>query len=101
MLSKDMVGKDDLKQAHIIVSGMVQGVSFRYHTAQKAKELCLPGWVKNTADGNVEITIEGKEIMLKEFIDWCRRGPPFSRVEKVVVEWKEPTQMFSSFNILS
>ena len=101
MLSKDMVEKDDLRQAHIVVSGMVQGVSFRHHTAQKAKELCIVGWVKNTTCGNVEITVEGKATVLKEFIDWCHAGSPFSRVEKVAVEWKEPTQMFSSFDVLS
>ena len=39
----------DLQRAHVLVSGQVQGVFFRDSTRQKAEELGLAGWVKNTA----------------------------------------------------
>lgn len=46
-------------QAHIFYSGMVQGVGFRYTVEQFASALNLTGWVKNLADGRVELVAEG------------------------------------------
>ncbi len=45
---------------HVIISGRVQGVWYRANTKQKAEELGLGGWVKNTAEGNVEAVFEGE-----------------------------------------
>jgi len=51
-------------QAHILYSGTVQGVGFRYTVSRFARNLQVNGWVKNLANGSVEILVEGgkKEI---------------------------------------
>ena len=66
---------------HIIVSGRVQGVGFRYFTKKMADELSIYGWVKNMGDGTVEITAEGAEQLLEDFLKFIKRGPSFSRVK--------------------
>ena len=48
-------------RVHIFVSGLVQGVFFRYFTKKTADKLNLKGWVKNLDDGRVEILAEGDE----------------------------------------
>ena len=55
-------------QAHIVYSGMVQGVGFRYTAHRIAVSLELCGWVKNLADGRVEILIEGKKEKVEAFM---------------------------------
>jgi acylphosphatase len=57
------------------ISGTVQGVFFRQSTQQKARELNICGWVRNTDDGCVELEAEGEEDALKEFTAWCQQGP--------------------------
>ena len=49
----------------ILVSGRVQGVSFRYNIKEKADELGLKGWVKNLDDGRVEIVVDKPEELIK------------------------------------
>ena len=73
----------DLQRAHVLVSGQVQGVFFRDSTRQKAEELGLAGWVKNTADGQVEALFEGPSGKVKEMVRWCEEGPQHASVENV------------------
>ena len=68
---------------HIIVKGKVQGVFFRKYTKQKAAELGLNGWVKNTISGDVEIFVQGNTGAVNALLEWCRQGSPRSNVEKV------------------
>jgi len=84
---------------HVIISGRVQGVWFRASTKQKAEQLGLTGWVRNTADGNVEAILEGEEDIVKEMIDWCHCGPPSAQVEHVEVKNQDPTNSFDSFSV--
>ena len=58
-----------MTQAHIFYSGKVQGVGFRYTTEAVALNLGLKGWVRNLADGRVEIVVEGKEETIKQFCE--------------------------------
>jgi acylphosphatase len=71
---------------HIIVTGIVQGVFFRKYTKQKADELHIAGWVRNTDSGDVEIIAQAKEEALQQFINWCRQGSPKSSVKEVIAE---------------
>jgi acylphosphatase len=70
----------------IFISGKVQGVSFRFHTHEKARALGLRGWVRNLDDGRVEMVLSGDERKIQEVIKWAQIGPPSAKVEKVVVE---------------
>jgi acylphosphatase len=84
---------------HVIISGRVQGVWFRASTKQKAEQLNLKGWVRNTIDGNVEAVFEGDEKQVKEMLDWCHHGPTFAKVENVKITIQEPTNCFDCFSI--
>jgi acylphosphatase len=86
-----------MKRVHVFVSGMVQGVSFRYYTGEKARELGVKGWVKNLADGRVEIVAEGEEERLRELIEFCRKGEFGAEIEKVEVKWGEFKGEFEGF----
>ena len=86
-------------QAHVFVSGNVQGVFFRSSTRRKAQSLDVKGWVKNLADGRVEAVFEGKEEAVNEMIQFCRQGPRAADVRDVEVERKEYTGKFDSFSI--
>ncbi|MEM3400275.1 MAG: acylphosphatase [Candidatus Micrarchaeia archaeon] len=87
------------KRIHLIISGIVQGVFFRAHTREKARQLGLVGWVMNREDGSVECVAEGEESALRSFLEWCKVGPPSARVSDVKVEREEPKGEFSSFFI--
>lgn len=74
-----------LQTVSITVSGNVQGVFFRKYTIAAALKFGINGFVKNTSYGNVYIEATGTENAIKEFIQWCHAGSPWSTVEKVVV----------------
>ena len=67
------------------VTGNVQGIFYRKSAKVKAEELHLSGWVRNEPDGSVYIEVEGDEIQLKQFIAWCKQGPPYARVQEVTM----------------
>ena len=85
---------------HIIISGRVQGVFFRKNAREKAEELKLFGWVKNTTDDKVEIFVQGNENEVDDFIEWCRQGSPKAKVENVYVEAKENDNSLKEFIII-
>jgi len=87
------------KQARIIVRGIVQGVAFRAYTRETAELLGVRGYVRNRADGSVEIVAEGEDGQLGELIAWAWRGPPSAVVEDVDVQYAEPTNAFGDFRI--
>lgn len=70
----------------ITVEGRVQGVGFRYHTKQMARQLGLKGYVKNMSNGNVYIEVEGIPEIIKEFLLWCKSNPGFSAVENITTD---------------
>lgn len=72
--------------AHILVSGHVQGVSFRVNAQKQANRLGLDGWVRNIPNGSVEIHAEGPDACVEEFIEWCRVGPSEAFVKDVKVK---------------
>ncbi len=84
---------------HILVSGLVQGVFFRANTKKVAKSLGLTGWVRNLADGRVEILAEGKKENLEKLKDWANHGPENARVERLTFKWLLYQGEFSDFKI--
>ncbi|MEJ2749693.1 MAG: acylphosphatase [Anaerolineae bacterium] len=88
-----------MKRLIAVISGRVQGVSFRYYTQQAANELHLSGWVANLPDGTVKVVAEGPEERLHKLIDKLRQGPPSSRVDAVTIDWQEAGQEFTRFSI--
>lgn len=80
----------ELIRAHVIVSGKVQGVAYRYTTLQKANQLGVGGWVRNLPDGRVEAVFEGTKEAVEAIVQWCHRGPRAAVVKEVVVEYQSP-----------
>jgi acylphosphatase len=74
----------------VLVGGRVQGVGFRYATLAQAGRLDLGGWVRNLADGRVQVFVEGDPERVEALIAWLRAGPPGARVAEVAVEESEP-----------
>jgi acylphosphatase len=91
---------DTKTQVHVVISGQVQGVWYRASTKQKAEELGLTGWVKNTAQGNVEAVFEGDESTVNQMIAWCRKGPPLAQVTDVKITRKRFSGTFAGFAVL-
>ena len=69
---------------HYMIRGRVQGVGFRWFVQREAAELGLCGWVRNTADGQVELVAAGSAKQLAELKTALQRGSRGSRVDAVV-----------------
>ena len=70
---------------HVIVSGRVQGVGFRYNTRNEAQRRKLTGWVKNLSEGSVEVFCEGDSKDVKSFLHWLKKGPAGAYVRNVEI----------------
>lgn len=84
---------------HIMVSGRVQGVGFRYFIKQSAEGLQIKGWVRNLYSGDVEIMVSGEKQALEDFITSIWSGNGFSRIEGVEIEQVD-YQRFKHFEII-
>jgi len=82
---------------HLVISGRVQGVGFRYSMAEEAERLGVTGWVRNRRDGTVEALIDGSADALDAILAWARRGPPAARVSDV--EISEAAGSFERFEM--
>jgi len=71
---------------HILVSGLVQGVGFRYSCREEALRVGARGWVRNLPDGRVEAVVSGDTATVEALVAWLRVGPPGSRVDDLEVE---------------
>ena len=87
-----------MKAVHLDISGVVQGVFFRQSTRQKAIQLGIRGWVRNSDDGTVEVVAEGEDEKLEEFIEWCNHGPSGAFVTAVKIRETQPSQ-FKNFEV--
>ena len=100
----------NIVRAHVIITGDVQGVGYRFYTRQEAKALGLSGWVRNVTEsighraegkepGRVEAVFEGPEKQVREMIAWCWEGSPTAQVREVRVVWEKPGNL-QSFQII-
>ena len=88
-----------MQQAHVFISGTVQGVGYRYFVRSNAKKLGLTGWVRNAEDGGVEVVLQGEKEKIEEMIGLCRKGPMLSEVEHIGFEWEEGEEEFTEFTV--
>jgi acylphosphatase len=80
------------------VSGRVQGVAYRVSAYGVARQLGVRGWVRNLADGRVELVAAGPAPALQKLEQWLHQGPPQARVDQVIREAAEFTE-FDGFEI--
>jgi acylphosphatase len=81
---------DDSIRRHLVVSGQVQGVSFRDATREEAQGAGVAGWVRNRDDGSVEAVFEGDAGAVERLVEWCRSGPSSADVDEVESSQEEP-----------
>ena len=84
---------------HYQVEGRVQGVGFRYATADEARRRRLRGWVRNLDSGDVEAVFDGPKAAVEEMVRWCADGPSGAYVRDMRVSWDEPREKFDGFEI--
>ena len=89
----------EIKQAHFIVSGFVQGVGYRRFIMHIARKLGLTGWIRNNADGTVEGLVIGAEEAIEQLMEACKKGPFLSTVDNVHVTFDEPQEVHEGFHI--
>jgi acylphosphatase len=87
-----------METVRLLIKGKVQGVFYRASARDRAVELGIKGWVKNTPEGNVEVVATGEKENLEKFIDWCRNGPSKAVVVDVVIT-KSNEHYHESFHI--
>lgn len=83
-----------------LIYGRVQGVGYRWWTRREARRLGLTGTVRNLPDGTVEVMCNGTAGMLDDLEASLRRGPPLSKVERVVRSPGSPSDEMVGFEIV-
>lgn len=76
--------QNDKNRLHLRITGRVQGVGFRWYILSEGRRLGLRGWVRNNADGSVELEAEGSPAELTTMRARAAQGPPSARVDAVV-----------------
>ena len=90
---------ETLETRRYVVTGRVQGVGFRWFVEHAARQLGVAGWVRNRADGSVEVLASGTRQKLHDLYVELMKGPRASRVDKVEVEDAAPDTKLKSFRI--
>lgn len=89
-----------MKTIRVKIYGHVQGVFYRASAKEKADELNIKGFVFNEPDGTVFIEAQGKEKDLTKFIDWCKIGPEYTRVDNVEYQVYSQDKKFKKFEVI-
>jgi acylphosphatase len=97
--TKNSSNRDKTIRAHLLISGKVQGVYFRYNTQIVSSRHGVTGWVRNLDDGQLEVVLEGEKIDVDHVIRWCKTGPPEAKVEHVEVQYENYTGEFKEFKV--
>jgi acylphosphatase len=74
-----------MRSVRLTISGRVQGVGYRIWAERQATALGIRGWVRNRADGNVELRATGDDHAIAALIEACRTGPRHAEVSAVTV----------------
>ena len=86
---------------HIIITGKVQGIGFRYWLYKAAIERKIDGWVRNKISGEVDALIIGNDTDVNSLIKLCAKGPLLSKVTKIEVQNYQKEYLKKSFDIIN
>ena len=85
---------------HVVIRGRVQGVGFRWFVREQGRLLGVRGWVRNRADGGVEVSADGDPTKLESLRAQLREGPPGAVVTKVEELESSAEELPNPFTIL-
>ena len=72
-----------IKKKHLVISGKVQGVGFRFWIQNLANKNNITGWVKNKSSSDVEVLIIGQEREIQKLIKQCKIGPNLAVIKNI------------------
>ena len=90
-----------MRRVHVVVSGRVQGVAYRYSAQSAARRHQITGWVRNLRDGSVEAEIQGSKEAVEAMLDWLHEGPPPARVSHIQATDRPASPDETGFRILT
>lgn len=85
-----------MSDLHVRVTGVVQGVGYRWFIREKARRLGLAGWVRNLADGSVEVAASGEPGQIDLLMGELQHGPPGAAVDQIQNDSRVPDHPLSS-----
>ena len=89
-----------MKSVHIIITGVVTGVGFRWWLKKEAEKRSIYGFVKNRTENEVEALLLGHEKDVENVVNLCRKGPTSSKVKSIKIEDYQQEYFKKSFDIL-
>jgi acylphosphatase len=93
-----MSGPAKERRLHVLFSGSVQGVGFRYTAVTRAETFPITGWVRNLSDGRVELVAEGKQADLEEYLEEIK-SEMGGYVNNVELNWEAATGEYGGFHV--
>lgn len=87
------------REAHVVVTGRVQGVFFRASTRDVAIRYSVRGFVRNLPGRQVEAVLQGDRTAVENVIAFLREGPPGAVVTDIAVEWRDSTASYERFHV--
>ena len=84
---------------HLVISGKVQGVGFRYWIQNLAINNSIVGWVKNKLSGDVEALIIGQEKEVQKLIKQCKIGSSSATIQNIQINDYNQDYSEKGFNI--
>jgi len=82
-----------------LISGIVQGVGYRFFAVRSAQARAVGGWVRNLPDGRVEVLAQGDEAAIAALLEDLRRGPRSAAVSRVDEFEERPVEGLSGFDV--
>lgn len=89
-----------MRRVRLLISGKVQGVSFRSFVKRNAILLNLSGFVRNLNNGELEILAEGEDKYITSLIELCKNGPESAIVKDIEVKDEEYKSEFKEFSVI-
>jgi len=89
----------EVAEAHVVVSGRVQGVWYRGATRRFAEAAGVHGWVRNLPDRRVEAVLQGDRAAVERVIEFMSEGPPGAAVTGVAVSFRPAAEAYRGFDI--